>query len=97
MLSQEAAAWFDSLPQHVRPNDLAKRYPRICNHIVECWKYPALMVPYFDDLLMDNRGGRQGFPMIIATEIASLKEHYLATLSAPKGDVWDRVIASRIS
>jgi hypothetical protein len=29
MLSLEAVAWFDSLPEDVCPHQLAKRYPRI--------------------------------------------------------------------
>jgi hypothetical protein len=95
MLSLEAVAWLDSLPQDVRPHNLAKRYPRICNRMVERWKFPELMIPYFDELLMDSRGGRQGFPMMIAIEIVSLKEHFLAILSSSKADVWDRNIASR--
>ncbi|MGA7179132.1 MAG: hypothetical protein WBX11_06020 [Thiobacillaceae bacterium] len=96
ILSLEALAWFDSLPQDVRPNNLAQRYPRICNRVVDRWKYPDLMVHFFDDLLMDSRAGRKGFPMIIALEIASLKEHFLATLSVTNDDVWNQVVASRI-
>ena len=96
ILSLEALAWFDSLPQGVRPHNLAQRYPQICNRIVDRWKYPDLMIHFFDDLLLDSRVGRQGFPMMIAIEIARLKEHFLATLSTTKDDVWDRVIASRI-
>jgi hypothetical protein len=63
--------------------------------MVERWKLPELMIPYFDELLMDTRRGRQGFPMMIAIEIVSLKEHVLAILSSSKADVWDRNIASR--
>jgi hypothetical protein len=95
VLSQDAVDWLQSLPRDVRPYNLAQRYPRICDRMVERWKYPDLMIPYFDDLLMDGRGGRQGFPMTIAIEIAGLKEHYQATVSATNDDVWNRVIASR--
>lgn len=96
ILSLDALAWFDSLPQDVRPNNLAQCYPRICNRIVERWKYPDLMIHFFDNLLMDSRTGRKGFAMTIAMEIVNLKEHFLATLSATKDDIWDRVNASRI-
>ena len=96
MLSLEAVDWLKSLPRDVRPYNLAQRYPRICNRMVERWKYPDLMIPNFDDLLMDRRRGRQGFPMTIAIEVAGLKEHFLATLSTAKDDVWNRVTASRL-
>jgi hypothetical protein len=96
ILSLDAVDWLQSLPRDVRPYNLAQRYPRICNRLVERWKYPDLMIPYFEDLLMAGRGGRQGFPMTIAMEIAGLKEHYQATVSAKKDDVWNRVTASRM-
>ena len=64
--------------------------------MVERWNFPDLMIPYFDDLLMDRRHGASGFPMTIAIEVASLKEHFLATLSTAKDDVWNRVTASRL-
>ena len=97
VLSPKTQAWFDFLPRGERPHNLANRYPRICNRIVERWAYPDLMIRFFDALLMDARGGRRGFPMTIAIEIARLKEHYLATGGTKKGDVWNRVIASRMS
>ena len=96
ILSLDAVDWLQALPHDVRPVNLAQRHPRICNRIAERWKYPELMVPYFDDLLMDGRGGRQGFPMSIAIEISSLREHYQATVSAATDDVWNRVVASRM-
>lgn len=96
ILSLDAVDWLQSFPRDVRPYNLAQRYPRICNRMAERWKYPDLMIPYFDELLMDGRGGRQGFPMTIAMEIADLKEQYQATASTTRDDAWNRVIASRI-
>ena len=89
VLNAAAHDWFASLPTTVQPVLLAERYARICNRMAERWQHPDLMIPYFDDLLMDGRGGRQGFPMMIAIEIASLKEYFLDTLLAKKRDVWD--------
>jgi hypothetical protein len=96
ILSLDAVDWLQSLPRDVRPSNLANRYPRICNRMAERWKYPDLMMTYFDDLLMDRRGGRQGLPLTIAIEISALKEHHQATISATKDDVWNRVVASRM-
>ncbi len=89
-LKADAQAWFATLPASVQPILLAESYPRICNRMCERWQHPELVIPYFDDLLMDGRGGRQGFPMMIAIEIASLKEYFLDTVLAKKRDVWDR-------
>ena len=95
VLNLKAQAWFDSLPPGVRPYNLAQRYPRICNRIVERWRYPDLTIGFFDNLLTDRRGGRRGFPMTIAVEIAGLKKHCQAIVSATNDDVWNRAIASR--
>ncbi|HYP67053.1 MAG TPA: hypothetical protein VEP67_02250 [Thiobacillaceae bacterium] len=89
-LNAAAQAWFDALPTHVRPVQLAQGYPRICNRLAEKWQQVELIRPYLDNLLMDGRGGRQGFPFSIAIEIASLKEYFLDALANEKLDVWDR-------
>ena len=89
-LHAAAKAWFDALPKPVQPVQLAERYPRICNRLAEKWPRDDLIRPYLDDLLMDGRGGRQGFPFSIAIEIASLKEYFLDALEHEKLDVWDR-------
>jgi hypothetical protein len=89
-LNPGGQAWFDSLPLGLKPELLAQRYPRICNRMAERWSHAGLMTPYFDDLLMDSRGGRQGFPLLIAIEIANLKEFYLDNMAKKKRDVWDR-------
>jgi hypothetical protein len=89
-LNAAAQVWYAALPKTVQPALLAERYPGICNRMSERWQHPDLVIPYFDDLLMDNRGGRQGFPISIAIEIASLKEYFLDALAAHKLDVWDR-------
>ncbi len=89
VLNADAQNWIAALPTAVKPVLLAERYSRICNRLAERWQHPELVIPYFDDLLMDGRGGRQGFPMMIAIEIASLKEYFLDTLVKDKRDVWD--------
>jgi len=42
-------------------------------------------------LLIDRRGGRQGFPFAVASELSALK-HYYQTVIYPKREcVWARV------
>jgi hypothetical protein len=54
------------------------------------WKSPRQMDRYFEDLLTDTRGGRQGFPLGILMELTTLKDYYL-TVYPPtsRGDVWN--------
>ena len=76
ILSSSALAWLASLPGSLYPRHLVERYPRVCNCMAALWQEPKLMISYFEDLLVDHRGTRQGFPSTIASEIARLKEHF---------------------
>ena len=88
-LNAYARAWLADLPKAVQPVALAQAFPRICNRIGERWLHPDLMIPYFDALMMDDRRGRQGFPLAIVLEIANLKEYFLDALAKDKLDVAD--------
>ena len=87
-LTRETFQWLASLPRSVRPNVLARRYPRIVNRVAEIWKRPLQCERYLDGLVLDHRGNRKGFPGDIAAEIAILKTHYLATSGIVHHDVW---------
>ena len=75
-LSDEASAWMAELPEAVRPRQLALRYARLANRIAKLWQDPAGCSRLLDELMTDQRGGRQGFPLAIASELATLHEHY---------------------
>ncbi|MCB1888905.1 MAG: ankyrin repeat domain-containing protein [Rhodocyclaceae bacterium] len=57
------------------PSELEARFERILNRIAELWHKPD-MEAYFDDLLIDKRGGRQGFPPEVGAEIFRLFRCY---------------------
>ena len=89
-LTAEGQALLSSLDEAVRPQELAARYPRIVNQIARHWRTPTLMDRYFQDLLMDTRGSRQGFPLKIVMELSTLREHYTGMSgSARAAGVWD--------
>ncbi len=64
------------LPEDVRPVKTAKSYPHIIDKLAELWRTPTAVLQFFDGLLIDNRGGRQGFSLSVIFEIQSLKDHY---------------------
>lgn len=71
------------------PHNLEARFPRIVEKIVRLWDTPEIN-NYFSDLLIDDRGNRQGFPPEIAREIfrlSSAHDEIQARLSV-EGDVW---------
>ena len=71
-LSSTAHAWVRQLPVGVRPLELCNVYPRIANRIALCWDDWASAEAAFNDLLVDHRGGRKGFPPPIASELLRL-------------------------
>jgi len=89
-LTAESTALLASLDEGVRPKELASRYPRIVNKIARDWRLPSQLDRYFQELLMDTRGNRQGFPLKIVMELSTLREHYTGMSgSARAASVWD--------
>ncbi len=75
-LNEAASGFMEGLPDDLRPYTLARSFPRIVNKMAELWRRPAQLDAYFDELLVDERGGRQGFPLTVLFEITALKDHY---------------------
>jgi hypothetical protein len=88
-LNAAAQAWLAALPEPERPKELALRFPRIVNRIATMWKAPLHMDRYFEDLLTDNRGTRQGFPLGVLTELSSLKDYYQTKVFPSRHGIWD--------
>jgi hypothetical protein len=65
--------WLDSLPASIRPIEMVKTYPRIANRIALAWNDPKTAQEVMDDLLIDQRGGRQGFPPLEKMELLRLR------------------------
>ena len=90
--SRELAAgtfkWMATLPAQRRPYALARQHPRIANRLAEIWKRPLQCERYLDDLMLDLRGDRAGFPPDVAAEIAALKVHFLRTSNTVHFGVW---------
>ena len=74
------------------PHQLEERFPRVLNNIISAWQSPEAAVAVFDDLLIDRRGGRQGFPPEVAREIFRLSVAYEKLRAKPSvtADVWER-------
>jgi hypothetical protein len=75
-LRPDAHKWFALLPEPARPKQLCSSYPRIANRFAMIWPNRAASRSYFDDLLIDKRGGRIGFSQEIRDELVRLRDHY---------------------
>ena len=62
------------LPPTGRPSRLAERFPRVANQLAQNWMSGMKCAATFDDLLVDHRGGRNGFPYDVEVELKGLKE-----------------------
>src|SRR6187200_1429575 len=55
------------------PHALENRFDRILTKIDELWDRPEIE-NYFNDLIIDKRGGRQGFPKEVLADIFMLRD-----------------------
>jgi len=94
-LCPEARAVLQSLDSHALPVHLACRFPRVMNQIARLWHRPAHLDIYFEDLLIDKRGGRQGFPFAVATELVALKDYYETRVYPKRECVWQKIYNPR--
>lgn len=66
---------FSLVPERY-PSNLASQYPRILNQILANWESPAEQDVYLNELVVDKRGNRQGFPPKVLAEILFIAELY---------------------
>ena len=80
-LSVEADDFFRTLPGDSYPQALVDHVPRIANSIVELRYDRSKLEEYFQSLLNDIRGGRQGFPFSVLMNLQNLRDVMLGTES----------------
>jgi hypothetical protein len=72
--------------------ELSDRFPSVLNRIADVWASPVRAERRFDDLLLDSRGTRQGFPQAVINEIASLRHYYLTRVFPKRIDPWEQAL-----
>lgn len=90
-LDAAAREWLAQLPSILQPEQTAREYPRIVNQLAKLWPSKQPCNAYFEELLLDNRGSRKGFPSKVATELASLKSYYESAVFPSPQTVWDEL------
>ena len=88
-LIEEACQWLTRLPDEVRPRQAAERFPHVVNRLARLWKAPRQLDSYFDELMVDQRGGRRGFPLGVLMEVANLREYYQTSVYPLRSCIWD--------
>lgn len=77
-LGPAAIALLESLPPHLRLVTLRGQYPRLLNRLAAAWHEPSALDEAVDSLIIDTRGGRQGFPFEVLVELTALREYHSA-------------------
>ena len=95
-LQESTITWILSLPPSVRPHALAKQYPRIANILANAWAQPSLFDQKLAEYVVDNRGGRRGFPMEILLDFANLRTYFSHIRASTRTDVWCSVAERKI-
>ncbi len=94
-LAEGTIAWLAKLPDSQRPRALPVRFPHMANALAARWDNMTALRAYLDNLLIDDRGNRQGLPDAVADELACLKNYYETELHPVPQTVWDEVAARK--
>jgi hypothetical protein len=66
--------WALTLPAENRPLFLLTHYPKIANKLAEIWSDRGCVQSYFDELMLDHRGDRAGFPQEAFNDLMRLQQ-----------------------
>jgi|SRR5215510_5465201 len=91
-LSGDAIRLMCRLDGKISVSETADQFPRILNRIAALWNKPVEADRYFDDLLHDRRGGRQGFPLRVLSEINALRDFYVTRAYPKRVDPWEQML-----
>jgi hypothetical protein len=90
--------WSHRLPADVQPRELLRTFGRIANRLAADWEETDRTYAYFDELLIDRRGNRRGFPPAVKAELEALQRSYAVTrpargssIDSGSHGVWDDV------
>jgi len=84
-LSAQARQWLRRLPARERPLALCSMYARLANRFAAVWENPAQTEAVFEELMIDHRGGRLGFPPLVASELMRLHRLHERRLGSEEG------------
>ena len=90
-LSPDALKLTSLLSPAVRPTKLQALFPHVLNRLAAAWHQPAQFEREMDELLLNTRDNRAGFPLEIVAELTALREYYRTALHPQKSDPWSTV------
>ena len=80
--------WAAKLPADVRPTVLVRTFGRVANLLAASWTDPTAFLHCIDELFVDRRGNRKGFPPEVMEELFAQRAYY-EELHPTSGKRWD--------
>jgi hypothetical protein len=77
--------WFDAIPRRVQPHALCDFYPRVANFVAAMWEDTESLKAYFEELLVDRRRGRRGFPQDVFNDLCGLRDYHAGYVRTSQG------------
>lgn len=68
--------WARTIPSALRPRALVIQFPRIANTMADVWCQPKVFHMLLCQLMVDDRGGRKGFPLEVKRDLIKLRMHF---------------------
>ncbi len=90
-LSPDAVALLAQLPPRLRLPTLPGAFPHIVNRLAQVWQRPGEFERYMQELMLDSRGNRHGFPLEVVAELTALREYHQSRRQPKKNDPWSTV------
>lgn len=69
-------------------SEIERRFPHVAESVVQRWGKPEAL-RYLDSLMMDSRGGRQGFPFEVLQELMLLRDVHVLNYGGPRKSPWE--------
>lgn len=81
-ITADTIQWLARLPADLRPTAL-REFPHVLNKLATLWADDEACGTYLESLMLDDRGGRQGFPPAALSELIALNLHHHGSISSP--------------
>ncbi len=90
-LSPQAQRVLASLPVSVSLARSCAGFPVAVERLLGQWRDPRSFRATLDSMLIDSRGGRQGFPFDVVTELGALRHYYDSSVFPVAAGGWGSV------
>ncbi len=92
-LHPQAQRVLATLPASVVLAKSCTQYPHAVEKLLANWESPSNFRLALDSMLIDTRGGRQGFPFEIVAEFSDLREYYDRHVHPVCSNAWGSIHA----